>query len=483
MESSAGSFYWYDLETTGTDPKRDRVVQFAGIRTDLNLEPIEEPFVTYVRLAPEILPSIEASLITGITPARSEQGVSEWQALSEINERFSVAGTCVAGFNNIHFDDEFIRYGFYRNLLDPYAREWRDGNSRWDLINLVRAAGALRPDGLEWPVRDSMPVFSLEQMARVNKLLHRNAHDALSDVEATLALARVIKSCQPDLYTYALTLRQKTTIGKLLLPLGERICVHVSGFYPNSRFCITPIVSIARHPTIDNRVIAIDLGGDIDFVCESSVEEIRDAVFTRFEQRGRDVARPPIVTVAFNQCPFVAPISVVREADADRLQIDLAGVQRAQEALAKCSDLAERIGAVYTNDEEPDRPDDPEYALYDGFINDSDRRTCEALQRALRDGNPWLNDEFADPRLATLSQRLKARVRPDEMDEEERRVYREFVRQRLFGKDNKLEAFMRELQMCQQNDSLDAQDGEVVQALISHEKKLRAEYVGNVTDG
>ena len=140
MESSGESFYWYDLETTGIDPRRDRVVQFAGLRTDTDLEPIEEPFVTYVRLAPEILPSVEATLITGITPAIAEQGESEWQALSEINERFSVADTCVTGFNNIRFDDEFMRFGLYRNLLDPYGREWRDGNSRWDLIDLVRAS-------------------------------------------------------------------------------------------------------------------------------------------------------------------------------------------------------------------------------------------------------------------------------------------------------------------------------------------------------
>ena len=482
MESSAGSFYWYDLETTGTDPKHDRVVQFAGLRTDLNLEPVEEPFVTYVRLAPEILPSIEATLITGITPARTEQGASEWQALSEINDRFSAAGTCVTGYNNIRFDDEFIRYGFYRNLLDPYAREWRDGNSRWDLIDLVRASGALRPDGLEWPLRDGRPVFSLEQMARANKLQHENAHDALSDVEATLALARAIKSRQPELYAYALTLRQKNTIGKLLLPLGERICVHVSGIYRNSRFCLAPIVSVARHPTIDNRVIAVDLAGDIDFICESSVEEIRDAVFTRVERRGRDVVRPPLVTVAFNQSPFVAPISVIRKADAERLQLDLSRLQRAQDALNECPDLAERVGAVYLDDEH-DPPSDPEYALYDGFINDADRRSSERLQHALQNGNAWIDGEFTDPRLTTLSQRLKARVRPDEMDEKERRAHLDFVRQRLAGATNKLDAFMLELQICQQNGSLDMRDSKVVEALISHAENLRTLYVENASNG
>ena len=482
MESSAESFYWYDLETTGIDPRRDRVVQFAGLRTDLNLEPIEEPFVTYVRLAPEILPSVEATLITGITPAIAEQGESEWQALSEINERFSVAKTCVTGFNSIRFDDEFIRFGFYRNLIDPYGREWRDGNSRWDLIDLVRASGALRPDGLEWPLRDGVPVFSLEQMARANNLQHENAHDAMSDVEATLALARAIRSCQPELYAYALTLRQKTAIGKLMLPLGEQICVHVSGIYPNRRFCLAPIVSVALHPTIDNRVIAVDLAGDIDFICEGSVDEIRNAVFAPAEQRRHETTRPGLVTVAFNQCPFIAPISVVREADADRLNIDLGQVQRSRETLAKCPDLAERIGAVYM-DEERDPPGDAEYALYDGFISGADGRSSERLQQALKNGNAWVDGEYSDPRLATLAQRLKARVRPDEMDPKERRAYVEFVRHRLMGDDNKLNAFLDELHGWGKDDGLGVQDSKVVAALINHGEKLRAQFLGNVSDG
>ena len=482
MESSGESFYWYDLETTGIDPRRDRVVQFAGLRTDTNLEPIEEPFVTYVRLAPEILPSVEATLITGITPAIAEQGEGEWQALSEINERFSVADTCVTGFNNIRFDDEFIRFGLYRNLFDPYGREWRDGNSRWDLIDLVRASGALRPDGLEWPLRDGRPVFSLEQMARANNLQHENAHDAMSDVEATLALARTIKSCQPELYAYALTLRKKATIGKLMLPLGEQVCVHVSGIYPNRRFCLAPIVSVALHPTINNRVIAVDLAGDIDFICESSVEEIRNAVFGPPERGGHETTRPGLVAVAFNQCPFIAPISVVREADADRLNIDLAQLQRSREILAKCPDLAERISAVYA-DEERDPSGDAEYALYDGFISDADRRSSDHLQRALRNGNAWISGKFSDPRLATLAERLKARVRPDEMDPKERRAYVEFVRHRLMGDDNKLNAFMDELHGWGSDDDLGVRDHKIVEALINHGEKLRAQFLGDISDG
>ena len=180
----AESFYWYDLETTGTEPHWDRILQFAGLRTDPNLEAAGDEFVTYVQLPDDVLPDPDAALVTGITPKRARQaGISEWRALARINALFSAPGTCVAGYNNLRFDDEFIRHGLYRNLMDPYAREWQNGNSRWDLMDLVRAAGALRPEGIEWPQDDNgLPVYSLSALTDANGLEHGQAHDALSDV-------------------------------------------------------------------------------------------------------------------------------------------------------------------------------------------------------------------------------------------------------------------------------------------------------------
>ena len=127
-------------------------------------------------------------------PARFEEGVKlrdereisvsnadETQALLEINRIFSTPGTCVVGYNSLRFDDEFMRYGLYRNLIDPYAREWQNNNSRWDIIDLVRATGALRRDGIKWPTTDEgHPVYNLEKMTAANDLEHGSAHDALS---------------------------------------------------------------------------------------------------------------------------------------------------------------------------------------------------------------------------------------------------------------------------------------------------------------
>ena len=190
----ASSFYWYDLETSGTDPKWDRIVQFAGVRTDEALEVVGDEYCTYVHLPDDVLPSPQASLVTGITPQRTHaEGVSETQALVRINEIFSAPNTCVVGYNSLRFDDEFMRYGLYRNMLDPYAREFRQGNSRWDLIDLVRATGALRRDGIEWPEdEDGLPVYRLEVLTAANGIAHGHAHDAMSDVHATIGMARLL---------------------------------------------------------------------------------------------------------------------------------------------------------------------------------------------------------------------------------------------------------------------------------------------------
>ena len=327
----AESFYWYDLETSGTEPRWDRIMQFAGMRTDRDLKPLGDQFVTYVHLPDDVLPDPEAALVTGITPQRTRQdGISEWRALNQINALFSAPGTCVAGYNNLRFDDEFIRHGLYRNLMDPYAREWKNGNSRWDLMDLVRAAGALRPEGIEWPTDDEgLPTYRLSAIAAANGLPHDQAHDALSDVQATVAVARLLRRSQPRLFDYFLGMRFKGEPSKLLLPLGGEPRAHISGKYPRRRYGFASVAAVARHPHNGNSVIVADLGEDIEALIEWDADQIRAALF------GPEAAlRPPLKEVRLNKCPFIAPLSVVRPADAERLGYD---AELVSEAAAKAA--------------------------------------------------------------------------------------------------------------------------------------------------
>ncbi|MGL4994969.1 MAG: exodeoxyribonuclease I, partial [Deefgea sp.] len=181
------TFFWHDYETFGAVPRLDRPSQFAGIRTDGELNEIGEPLMIYCQPANDFLPDPFACLLTGITPQTClEKGVPENQFANQIERELATPGTIGVGYNTIRFDDEVTRYLFWRNLMDPYAREWQNDCSRWDLLDVVRATYALRPAGIEWPINEEGKVsFKLEMLSAANGLVHEAAHDALSDVRAT----------------------------------------------------------------------------------------------------------------------------------------------------------------------------------------------------------------------------------------------------------------------------------------------------------
>src|SRR3990167_7533383 len=181
------TFFFYDLETSGLSSRYQRIMQFAGQRTDKDLNSIGEPIDVLVRLSEDILPEPQAILITGTTPQKTiEEGISEPELCKMLTKEIFTPGTITVGFNNVRFDDEFIRHTLWRNFYDPYEWAWSDQRSRWDVLDLVRMTRALRPQGINWPVDDEgAPTNRLELLSKANNLTHLHAHDALSDVEAT----------------------------------------------------------------------------------------------------------------------------------------------------------------------------------------------------------------------------------------------------------------------------------------------------------
>ncbi len=429
MQDFADTFLWYDIETSGISPAHDRIVQFASLRTDADLKPVEPPFSTYIQLGPEVVPWPESLLVTGITPQTLTTGRPEWEAMTEILRLFEMPRTCVAGYNNLLFDDEFIRYTLYRNLLDPYAREWRDGNSRWDIIDVVRAAGALRPEGIEWPVVDGTPSFRLQAIAEANGLAHDSPHDALSDVHATIGVAGLIHKHQRRLYQYALGLRSKDASRRMLVPFGREICIHAARSFGSARYGAAPVISVAQHPEIDASVIVADLGRDVSVLIEDSAEALAEALFAKEAEE-----RPPLHQVRLNRCPFLAPLKVLRPQDARRIGIDRDLVLERRATLAATPDLDTKIAQVYAQRDaaRSDSRPDVEERLYEGFTSDADRRCCESLQRELRAGARWPDDtSFSDARLGELAGRLRARLRPDSLDASGRAAWRRHIVDRL----------------------------------------------------
>ena len=465
------TFYWYDLETSGTEPRWDRIVQFAGLRTDTDLNELGDEYCTYIRLPDDVLPDAGAALVTGITPQLSrQQGISEWQALRRINRLFCEPNTCVAGYNNLRFDDEFVRYGLYRNLMDPYAREWQNGNSRWDIIDLVRAAGALRRNGIEWPVdEEGLPVYSLEALARANGLSHSLPHNALADTRATVALARLVKSRQPKLFAYHFAGRAKKRVRSLLEPYGARLCVHVSGMYPRHRYGFAPVASICRHPENSNAIIVADLSESVDILIEWPTEQIREALFTP-----EAPVRPPLKEVRINKCPFVAPADVVWDADAERLRFDRAQAERRLRRLREAG-IAQKIQRVFARGP-GESAADVDAALYAGFLQDEDRARCESFNAQLAE-NRWIDLDYRDGRLEVLAARLKARGFDAWQSAEERREWRAWVRAKL-GADSApwrtLERYDQEVAASLANAG--ERERQVLLALKAHGDELRATF-------
>ncbi len=424
------SLFWYDFETTGINPRCDRPLQVAGIRTDENLNEIGEPLNLHCRLSPDILPHPQACLVTGIGPqVIAERGLPEAEFIARLHAEMAVPGTCTAGYNSLRFDDEVTRYSLYRNFYDPYGREWQGGNSRWDLIDLLRCAYALRPEGIEWPQVDGRVSLRLELLTQANGLEHGQAHDALSDVRATIALARLVRERQPKLYDFIYKLRSKQEVQKqirLLEPL-----VHVSGRFAGERSYLSVVLPLAWHPTNRNALIVCDLQADPAPLLELDGEALRQRLYTRRHDLAAGELPVPLKLVHINRCPVLAPLSVLREQDQQRLGLDMPLYQQRRDRLREQQALwQDKLPQVYAGSEFA-ASEDPEQQLYDGFIGDRDRRLCERVRQASAEqlaSEVW---PFADVRLPELLFRYRARNFPHTLSDAETEQWRQFCRDRL----------------------------------------------------
>ena len=428
------SFLFYDLETFGSDPRRSRIAQFAAIRTDEALDEVAEPLSFFVKPADDLLPSPAATLVTGIAPQDAlRDGVNEAAAFARIVEEMGRPGTCTAGYNSLRFDDEFVRHGLYRNFHDPYEREWRGGNSRWDLLDALRLMHALRPDGIAWRAREDGggTSFKLEHLAEDNGLRVGSAHEALSDVRALIGLARRFRSAQPRLWDYALRLRDKRHAASLLDPVAMTPVLHVSQRFPASRLCAAPVMPLARHPQIDSQVIVFDLAAAPDPLLELDAGAIAERVYIRQADLPEGEARIPLKAVHLNKCPALVAWSHLRDSDLERLGIDAgATLARAAQLRAAGPAVAEKVRRVFAR-ERPATAVDPDAALYDGFLGDGDKR----LLAQVRGTPPHLLAKaqfaFRDGRLPELLFRYRARNWPDSLLRSERERWNEYRRRRL----------------------------------------------------
>ncbi|MBU0935846.1 MAG: exodeoxyribonuclease I [Spirochaetes bacterium] len=445
----ASSILWYDLETFGIDPRHDRIAQFACIRTNMELKPLSAGLVLYNRISDDYLPSPAACMVHGISPAQTRrEGISEYELTKAIRSELMMSGTCTAGFNSIRFDDEFIRNLFYRNLFDPYEREWMNGNSRWDVIDLFRAARDLRPEGMEWPVDEQgKPVFKLGRLAEANGIPLLNAHDALHDINATILLTGKLRAAQPRLYEYYWKHRSKDALRPLINLNRPEILLHTSAYYTSTKGCTAPVLPVSSIPGKRNSIIAVDLRYDPEPLFSMSVEELRKRLFT-----GQDLSpdmgplfasvagiKIPLMELTLNRCPFLAPLAALDAAAEARLHINLPQCRERAARIQAEPDLIQKLAGVFDSSSLAAPPVvDADYAIYSGgFFADTDRGNMETLHEAIASLGPQLayasirSLQCADKRLPVLMRRLFARNWPDLLSAKERKLWRSFCASRI----------------------------------------------------
>ena len=434
----AQTFFFYDLETSGLNVREDRIMQFAGQRTDLDLNPIGDPVNILVKLSDDTLPSPSAIMVTKITPQKTLlDGITEAEFAKYVTEEIFTPNTVAVGYNTVRFDDEFMRHLFWRNFYDPYEFEWKDGRSRWDLLDVVRLTRALRPEGINWPVtEDGKATNRLELITKLNQISHEHAHDAEADVQASIDVARLIKSKQPDLFNFLFKMRGKNDIKRLVNLDDKKPFVYASGRY-SSEFNKTT-VAFPLTSSRNGNILVYDL--------RYNLEEL-DPEKSTF---------PIVKELAFNKCPAVAPLSVLDKADGwQKLSLTKETIEKNLEILLKHPEFAEKMRA-----EIEDRPEfppavDPESALYDGFLNDHDRIRCNAVRNADATKLADFHPDFTDERLPELLLHYKAKNFPTSLSEAEEAKWQEYRVARL---NRKAESFLKELEAVREKDDFIAEE-------------------------
>ncbi|MBV8667293.1 MAG: exodeoxyribonuclease I [Burkholderiaceae bacterium] len=468
------TFLWHDYETFGAQVRRDRPAQFAAIRTDAELNEIGTPIMEYCKPAPDFLPDPQACLITGITPQLClQRGLPEYQFASLIEKELAQPGTIGVGYNTIRFDDEITRFMFWRNLIDPYAREWQNQCGRWDILDMVRTAYALRPDGITWPRHEDGRVsFRLEQLTAANGISHEAAHDALSDVRATIALARLIRTQQPKLFDFCLALHKKEKAAEEVGLAQPRPLLHVSGMIPVERGCATLVWPLAPHPTNKNEIIVWDLTHDPHELTALDADTIRTRLFSKADALPEGVARLPVKTIHLNKSPIVIgnakPYLPILES---RWQMDTGAALRHAERAAALPDLSATWRKVFQRPQETGTDVDED--LYGGFVGNGDRRQLNQLRQLAPEQLAKTTTSFDDNRLEELLFRYRARNFPETLDESDRHRWEEHRAARLLdgaGGIRNAEQWFDEID--QLSETTDAQGEEILGALYDYAETI-----------
>jgi exodeoxyribonuclease-1 len=409
---SGPTLLWHDYETWGVDPKHDFPCQFAAIRTDLELNIIGNPVSYFCQIPNDYVPNPVACLVTGITPQQSlRDGYLEAEFAAKVAQVMDEPDTCVVGYNSIRFDDEVTRFLRYRNFFDPYEREWKNGNSRWDIIDLARACYALRPEGIKWPLNEAgFPSFKLEHLTAANGIAHESAHDAVSDVKATIAFAQLIKVSQPKLFDFYFSLRNKNTVMQNIDIASQKPFLHISGMLPAAQGCCSWFMPIAMHPTNKNAIICVDLSSDLSAIETMNSLDLKEILYTKQDDLPAGVKKPGIKLIHINKSPFVAPAKTLTPEHAKRLTISRETCLQNHEFVKGLVDITEKLSGVFDDRNRQYAEIDIDASLYTrGFPSSVDKQWMAEVKMAAPEQLSVWQDKAPNALYAEQLMRYRAR--------------------------------------------------------------------------
>ena len=456
------SFFFYDLETSGLSARRDRIMQFAGQRTDLELNPIGKPINILVKMNDDTLPSPQAIMVTGILPQETvENGMSEAEFCRFLIDEVFIPGTIATGFNSVRFDDEFIRFLFWRNFYDAYEWQWKDGRGKWDLLDVVRMVRALRPEGINWPVDETGKATNrLELLTAANGISHEAAHDALSDVNALIAVTRLIREKQPKMYEYLFEMRDKNAVAKLVDLRAPKPFVYTSGKYPTAFEKTTVAIPIMAGR--NGSVYVYDLRYNIEDLLTGKVV-LGDKTPEEVASEPKILRRlwPAVKELKLNRCPAVAPLGVLEaqvadidgDGNSEKNGNDWGRIGLTKEAvLANLAVLQRRKDVIELMETERDLPDrrdfgemEAEGALYDAFLPREDVWAAGMVRGMSEERLADFVPEFKDERLPELFLRYKARNFAKSLSAEEEKSWQEYRKTRILSMEADFLNGMREI--------------------------------------
>ena len=327
---------------------------------------------------------------------------------------------------------------------------------------MARLTRALRPEGINWPDReDGKPSFRLEHLTAANNIEHVGAHDALVDVYATIALAKLIKTAQPKLYDYVYQHRRKNAVAPLLNIYDRTPVIHTSRMYP-SEYCGTAlVVPLAKDPTNANGIIVYDLRHDPSDLINEDAETLRERLFTPYKDLPEGISRPALKTIHINKCPVIVPENTLNEAAAERLDINREQHYQHLAQLNAAGDLTAKLTEIFSK-REFDPIDDPDASLYSGgFFSANDKRKMDLVREAEPENLALLSIPFEDPRLEEMLFRYRARNWPETLNEDEQDQWQDYRQQRLHSDGNdkilSLESFKQAIETCRERELTDEQ--------------------------